>query len=111
MKVKIDKYNGYLFAPVTVHYDAMWHLVLRVEVPPYTDENPVFAQEYCENVTHEIVEWKENRPGDAAFVIEPILSTIQVLVHTTLDKEKLNELTKALQDAVNHIDEKGYYGN
>ena len=51
------------------------------------------------------VEWEiGGHNGDFVDAIKPILSTINVIAHTSLDKEHLNNLIKELQIKVNWIE-------
>ena len=51
-------------------------------------------------------EWKTTgQHGEFAFAIEPLLSTINVIAHTTLGKKTLNKMIKKVQDAVNHLED------
>lgn len=108
---EIFEYNGYSF---TYMDDVIGYMINRIayKVLPGMNEDALYGDEYYKNVKHSSMEWKQDgQHGKVAFVIEPILSTIKVLIHTTLDKERMNELIKELQNAVDHIDGKGYYGN
>ena len=70
-----------------------------------------FIDEY-HKVKSDYVEWETTgQHGEFALAIEPLLSTINVIAHTTLNKINLNKLIKELQIAVNRINEKGFYGS
>ena len=112
MKTKrsIYEYDGYLFDD----YDELEEYVANLTGGEYNNADPFDTPAFYEEMSSvkEIeVEWEiGGHNGDFVDAVKPILSTINVLAHTTMDKQYLNNLIKFLQIAVNRIDTKGFYG-
>ena len=106
MKTKrsIYEYDGYLFD----EHDELEEYVANKTGEQYNNadpfDTPAFYDEMS-NVKEIEVEWEiGGHNGDFVDAIKPILSTINVLAHTTLDKQHLNNLIKELQIKVNWIE-------
>jgi hypothetical protein len=103
---KIYTYDGYKFASMD---DVDEYIVKKIGgVEHYkevdTDAGDFIYEFYKVKITR--AEWKTTgQHGEFAFAIEPLLSTINVIAHTTLGKKTLNKMIKKLQDAVNHLED------
>lgn len=113
MKTKktIYEYNGAEFAD----YDELEEYIANLTGSEYNNADPFDTPafyEAMEQVERREVEWHNGGYHEEVdSVIKLILNSIEIEVHTTLDKQHLNNLIKQLQIAVNRIDEKGFYGN
>ena len=113
MKIKktIYEYNGQEFAD----YDELEEYVANLTGGAYNNADPYDTPafyEAMEEVERREVEWHDSGyHEEISNAIKPILNSIEIEVHTTLDKSNLNKLIKHLQIAVNRIDGKGFYGN
>ena len=107
----IYEYNGQEFAD----YDELEEYVANLTGGAYNNADPYDTPafyEAMEEVELREVEWHDSGyHEEISNAIKPILNSIEIEVHTTLDKSNLNKLIKHLQIAVNRIDEKGFYGN
>ena len=112
MKIKktIYEYNGVEFAD----YDELEEYVANKTGEQYNNADPFDTPafyEAMEEVERKEVEWHTNGYHEEVnSVIKPILNSIEIEVHTTLDKQHLNKLIKQLQIAVNRIHKDGFYG-
>ena len=112
MKTKrtIYEYDGYLFDD----YDELEEYIANLTGGEYNNADPYDTPafyEAMEQVERKEVDWRlSGSSAELVNAITPILSTIQVIAHTTMDKQYLNNLIKHLQIAVNRIDTKGFYG-
>ena len=113
MKIKktIYEYDGQEF----VDYDELEEYVANLTGGAYNNADPYDTPafyEAMEEVERREVEWHDSGyHEEISNAIKPILNSIEIEVHTTLDKSNLNKLIKHLQIAVNRIDGKGFYGN
>lgn len=109
-KKTIYEYDGYLFED----YDLLEEYVANLTGGEYNNADPYDTPafyEAMEEVERKEVDWRlSGSSGELVNAITPILSTIQVIAHTTMDKQYLNNLIKELQIAVNRIDTNGFYG-
>ncbi len=105
------EYNGAEFAD----YDELEEYIANLTGSEYNNADPFDTPafyEAMEQVERREVEWHNGGYHEEVnSVIKLILNSIEIEVHTTLDKQHLNNLIKQLQIAVNRIDEKGFYGN
>ena len=110
MKKTIYEYNGAEFAD----YDELEEYIANLTGGEYNNADPYDTPafyEAMEQVIEREVEYKlSGRGAELVNAITPILSTIQVIAHTTMNKQYLNNLIKHLQIAINRINEKGFYG-
>ena len=112
MKTKktIYEYNGAEFAD----YDELEEYIANLTGSEYNNADPFDTPafyEAMEEVERREVDWHNGGYHEEVnSVIKPILNSIEIEVHTTLDKSNLNKLIKHLQIAVNRIDKKGFYG-
>ena len=109
-KKTIYEYDGQEF----IDYDELEEYVANLTGSEYNNADPYDTPafyEAMEQVESREVEWRTNGYHEEVnSVIKPILNSIEIEVHTTLDKSNLNKLIKELQIAVNRINEKGFYG-
>ena len=109
-KKTIYEYDGYLFED----YDLLDEYVANLTGGEYNNADPYDTPafyEAMEQVERKEVDWRlSGSSSELVNAITPILSTIQVIAHTTMDKQYLNNLIKELQIAVNRIDTNGFYG-
>ncbi len=100
-KKTIYEYDGYLFTD----YDLLEEYIANLTGGEYNNADPYDTPafyEAMEEVERKEVEWIVS--GSNGFFIDaitPILSTINVLAHTTRNKQHLNNLIKDLQIMVN----------
>ena len=112
MKTKktIYEYDGQEF----VDYDELEEYIANLTGSEYNNADPYDTPafyEAMEEVERKEVDWRlSGSSADFVNAITPILSTIQVIAHTTMDKQYLNNLIKHLQIAINRINTKGFYG-
>ena len=67
--------------------------------------------EIKKDVVSHTEEWiTQSYHGKIQEAIEPLLKTIDIIIHTSLDKTRLKELLKDLQIAINRINIGGFYG-
>ena len=104
MKKTIYEYDGYLFSD----NDELEEYVANKTGGQYNNADPYNTPAFYEemsNVKEIEVEWEMGGSHeDFVDAIKPILSTINVLAHTSLDKQHLNNLIKELQIKVNWIE-------
>ena len=104
MKKTIYEYDGYLFD----NYDELEEYVANLTGGEYNNADPYDTPafyEAMEQVERKEVDWRlSGSSGELVNAITPILSTIQVIAHTTMDKQYLNNLIKELQIKVNWIE-------
>ena len=112
MKTKktIYEYNGQEF----VDYDELEEYIANLTGSEYNNADPYDTPafyEAMEEVEIREVEWHINGyHEEISNAIKSILNSIEIEVHTTLDKRHLNNLIKQLQIAVNRIHKDGFYG-
>ena len=110
MKKTIYEYNGAEFAD----YDELEEYIANLTGGEYNNADPYDTPafyEAMEQVERKEVDWRlSGSSAELVNAITPILSTIQVIAHTTMNKQYLNNLIKHLQIAVNRIDTNGFYG-
>ena len=112
MKTKktIYEYDGQEF----VDYDELEEYVANKTGEQYNNADPYDTPafyEAMEQVERKEVEWHNGGYHEEVnSVIKPILNSIEIEVHTTLDTKELNDCIKLLQIAVNRINKDGFYG-
>jgi hypothetical protein len=109
-KKTIYEYDGQEF----VDYDELEEYVANLTGGEYNNADPYDTPSFyeaMEEVERREVEWHINGyHEEISNAIKPILNSIEIEVHTTLNKINLNKLIKELQIAVNRINKKGFYG-
>jgi len=110
MKKTIYEYDGQEFAD----YDELEEYIANLTGGEYNNADPYDTPAFYEamdEVERREVEWYKNGyHEEISNAIKPILNSIEIEVHTTLDKSNLNKLIKHLQIAINRIDTNGFYG-
>jgi len=100
-KKTIYEYDGQEF----IDYDELEEYVANLTGSEYNNADPYDTPAFYEamdEVERREVEWRvSGSNGDFIDAIAPILSTINVLAHTTRNKQHLNNLIKDLQIMVN----------
>lgn len=98
---RIYEYDGYLFDD----YDELEEYIANLTGGEYNNADPYDTPSFYEEISkveQREVEYKSSGSnGDFIDAITPILSTINVLAHTTRNKQHLNNLIKDLQIMVN----------
>ena len=112
MKTKktIYEYDGVEFAD----YDELEEYIANLTGSEYNNADPFDTPafyEAMEQVERREVDWHNGGyHEEISNAIKPILNSIEIEVHTTLDKSNLNKLIKHLQIAINRIHKDGFYG-
>jgi len=112
MKIKktIYEYDGQEF----VDYDELEEYIANLTGSEYNNADPFDTPafyEAMEEVESREVEWHNGGYHEEVnSVIKPILNSIEIEVHTTLDKQHLNNLIKQRQIVFTRVHKDGFYG-